>query len=176
MNPTHRGGASLSCPDCGAENLSGEEDCSSCGSSLSTLSGPRPDPKTPMQTRILEGTVACLKPHAAVTVGEDATIAEAVRLMREHKMGCVLVLRGKDLAGIFTERDLIAEVAGRRDPGATKVGPLMHKDPITLREDEPVAYAFHSMALHSNRHIPVRFLNGSLGMISSRDLLHYLCS
>lgn len=176
MARPHAGGPSLRCPDCGTENLSGAEDCSSCGSPLSALSAPRPDPKAPMQVRILEGTIASLKPHPAVTVPADATVARVVGLMREKKMGCVLVLKGKDLAGIFTERDLVVEVAGRLDPAETRVSAVMHKDPLTLREDEPVAYAFHSMALHSNRHIPVRFLDGSLGIVSSRDLLHYLCA
>ncbi len=42
-----------------------------------------------------------------VTVGPDTTVAEAARLMRDHKIGGLPVVAGGQLAGIITETDLL---------------------------------------------------------------------
>src|SRR5581483_7952776 len=89
------------CPDCGHVNLPGEEDCSICHAPISVLSTPQA--KHGMQRKIIEGTVKDLEPHPAISLGPDATVGAAVRLMRDKKAGCVLVLRGYALAAIFTE-------------------------------------------------------------------------
>lgn len=162
------------CPDCGQPNLPGEEDCSACRAPLSAL--PASQPKQGMPRRILEGTVADLAPRPAATLSESAIVADAVKLMRERKVGCVLVTRGKALAGIFTERDLLLGSGSSRDLSKAKVADLMRKDPDFLREDQPVAFAFNKMTAHGQHHVPVLRPDGSWAMISARDLLRYLCS
>src|SRR3954469_1481220 len=59
--------------------------------------------------------VSSLVQGPAVTIGPEATIQEAVECLQEKHIGCVLV-SGADgkIAGIFTERDLLNRVAGRR--------------------------------------------------------------
>src|SRR5256885_1420207 len=59
--------------------------------------------------------VSSLVQGPAVTIGPEATIQEAVECLQGMHIGCVLVA-GSDgkLAGIFTERDLLNRVAGRR--------------------------------------------------------------
>jgi len=42
-----------------------------------------------------------------VTVGPDATVADAARLMAEKKIGCLPVVDGDLLVGIVTESDLL---------------------------------------------------------------------
>ena len=163
----------MKCPDCGLENLPGEETCASCHASLSDLV--LPQAKARDQKKILEGTLLDLKPQDAVTVSPDQTVADAVRLMREHKIGCVLVTRGKALAGVFTERDMLRKVAGTKDPVKVRISEVMRDDIECLHEDDTVAVAFHQMAVHDFRHIPVQRKNGRLGIITSRDLLSYLC-
>ncbi|HSF29795.1 MAG TPA: CBS domain-containing protein [Candidatus Tectomicrobia bacterium] len=46
----------------------------------------------------------------AVTIGPEATIKEAVRLMLEKKIGCLPVVQGHTLVGIVTETDLLRYV------------------------------------------------------------------
>jgi acetoin utilization protein AcuB len=45
-----------------------------------------------------------------VTIGEDATIEEAARLMVERKIGCLPVLDQGIVVGILTETDLLAQL------------------------------------------------------------------
>ena len=60
------------------------------------------------------------------SVGEDATILEALRLMVEHKVGSTLVAEGNGLVGIYTERDLMRNTIDPEfDPAAARIGDHM---------------------------------------------------
>jgi CBS domain-containing membrane protein len=53
--------------------------------------------------------------HEVVTIASDAPIAEAARLLSEHKIGCLPVLDGEALVGILTEGDFLALLATRQE-------------------------------------------------------------
>lgn len=46
-----------------------------------------------------------------VTVGPDAPLGEAARLMLEHQIGCLPVVEGERLVGILTESDFVRRAA-----------------------------------------------------------------
>ncbi len=46
-----------------------------------------------------------------VTIGPDAPLAEAARLMLQRKIGCLVVVEGGRLAGILTESDFVKRLA-----------------------------------------------------------------
>jgi len=52
-------------------------------------------------------TVASIMHASPVTVTPDTPTLEAMRLMREHRVGCLPVLEGDRLVGVVSERDLI---------------------------------------------------------------------
>lgn len=45
------------------------------------------------------------------TIGSDAPLAEAARVMMEHKIGCLPVVDGEKLVGMVTETDFVKLVA-----------------------------------------------------------------
>ena len=45
------------------------------------------------------------------TIGSDAPIAEAARLMSDKKIGCLVVTQGERIAGILTEGDFVRNMA-----------------------------------------------------------------
>ena len=60
------------------------------------------------------------------SVGEDATILEALRLMVENKVGSILVAEGSRLVGIYTERDLMRNTIDPEfDPADARIGDYM---------------------------------------------------
>lgn len=61
-------------------------------------------------------SVIRLKPTEDYRLAPEATITQAIFLMREKKIGCVLICRDDHLLGLFTERDLIRRVLARRLP------------------------------------------------------------
>ena len=87
---------------------------------------------------------------------EQTPLADALREMREHRQGCILVTRDGKLSGIFTERDVLMKVVGTNiDLERTPIRPYMTRDPVRLPEDAIVAYALNKMCVEGFRHVPL---------------------
>src|SRR5262245_14843974 len=66
-----------------------------------------------MRQGLLTVPISHLQPRPALSLAPSATVAEAVRLMNEEKVGALLVVDDQKLVGIFTERDVLRKIAGR---------------------------------------------------------------
>ena len=107
-----------------------------------------------------------------VTTSSDITVAAAARLMKQNRIGALLVVDGGRLAGIFTERDaLFRVVAEGRDPSATRISEVMTRNPRTIEADRPFGHALHLMYEGGFRHVPVVEDTRPIGMVSTRDAL-----
>jgi CBS domain-containing protein len=160
------------CDDCGSKNLPGADNCDNCGVTLHHMSMPQPTGE--LMTRILEGTISDIKPRPAIEVKPETLVSEVIATMRDKHIGCALVVREGKVVGIMTERDLLFKVEGKRDPTKTKVKSVMRNEPVYLKSDDPVNFAFHHMTIGGYRHLPIYMADNSVGMISARDLLRYL--
>jgi len=107
-----------------------------------------------------------------VTATAELTVCAAARLMKQHRVGAILVVEGERLAGIFTERDALFRVlAENRDPAVTRIGEVMTANPRTIEPDRPFGHALHLMYEGEFRHVPVVDQGRPLGMVSARDAL-----
>jgi len=107
-----------------------------------------------------------------VTASAQITVAAAARLMKERRIGALLVVHDGRLAGIFTERDaLFRVVAEGRDPAKTLVADVMTPNPRTISPDRPFGHALHLMYEGGFRHVPVVDDGRPLGVVSARDAL-----
>ena len=107
-----------------------------------------------------------------VTAPATMTVSEAARLMREHRVGAIMVVQEGALAGIFTERDaLIRVLADGRDVQATRLAEVMTRNPKTIHPDRSFAEALQMMYGGSFRHVPVVEDGRPVGMVSARDAL-----
>ncbi|MCE1239128.1 MAG: CBS domain-containing protein [Azonexaceae bacterium] len=111
--------------------------------------------------------------RSLITATRNMTVRAASRLMAEKRIGALLVVDGRQIAGIFTERDALNKVLARGlDPDTTLLSEVMVGNPQTIRADRPLAYALHMMAEGGFRHVPVVDDDGlPLGMVSARDAL-----
>ena len=109
-----------------------------------------------------------------LTMSETDTVMDAINLMTEKKAGAVLIIEGKKLKGIFTERDVMVKiVAGGVDPKVTALKDAMTTELIKVSNDTEFNEAVHIMAQHRIRHLPViTEEDETVGMISLRSLLH----
>ncbi|HEX2529694.1 MAG TPA: CBS domain-containing protein [Geminicoccus sp.] len=106
-----------------------------------------------------------------VSAGPDDTVEAAVRRMAENKCGCILVLEGDRLVGIFTERDLVLRVAGAgKDLPGTRLVEVMTPEPDTIEADRPVQDAVRRMDELSYRYLPVTEGGRVIGVLSMRNL------
>src|SRR5579885_2791826 len=118
------------------------------------LSEERPGPD--LESALTEDTLAMVMRDPPLCVADDATLADALRLMREERRGYVLVMAGERLAGIFTERDVLMKVAGNTlNVERTPVAAYMTRDPVTLPGSAGVAFALNHMVVEGFRHIPI---------------------
>lgn len=107
----------------------------------------------------------------AITAREGETLQQAGRRMARHNISALPVLRGGQITGILTERDLAHALVDRVDPSQTPVRSYMTTRPETVETDaESAAVARQMMAL-GVRHLPVVREGRLVGMISARDLL-----
>jgi len=109
-------------------------------------------------------------------VAPETSCREAVDRMVAEKVGCVLVVRDGKVAGIFTERDVLCQVAGRPiDLDRTPVERLMTPDPECLTPGEAIAYALNRMVVGGFRHIPLVDADGRpVGLVAMRHIVECL--
>jgi CBS domain-containing protein len=127
-------------------------------------------------------TVGELCIRQVAVVRKDETVVEAARCMREHHVGCVIVVEERSgeyfPAGILTDRDIVVSIVAK-DPAhlaVLTVGDVMTSDLTTAREGESVAEVFKRMRDRSIRRVPVVSERGALqGVLSADDLIEYLC-
>jgi len=108
-----------------------------------------------------------------VTVTPDATVAEAIKLMLKRRIGAVVVVEGKFVKGIFTERDVLKKVAlSGHDPAKILVSEVMTSPVENASAKTTPGEALAAMLKHHFRHMPVVDAKGRLkGILSIRDLL-----
>jgi CBS domain-containing protein len=113
-----------------------------------------------------------LKNQITISAEPDQTVLEVATLMVEHNVGAVPVLSEGNLAGIFSERDLmIRVVVGGKDPARTKVSEVMTDDPLTVAPNDSLETCMTLMKRHGFRHLPVCAGRKLKGIISLRDIL-----
>lgn len=125
---------------------------------------------------VLKRPLAVVPPGKPVLVESPASVLEAVQLMSERHVGCVLVVRAGKLQGIFTDRDVVSRVvAAGIDPAKTAVRRVMTPAPETLRTTDSIAFALNLMSQGGYRHIPLVDKAGvPVGTVSVKDIIVYL--
>ena len=109
--------------------------------------------------------------EAPRTLDEDMTAADAAGIMRNFDVGVVPVVRGDDLIGLVTDRDLVIRVvADREDPTRIRLGDIATAAPITVSPDANLSDARDLMADHQVRRLPVVKGGSLVGILSLGDL------
>jgi CBS domain-containing protein len=116
----------------------------------------------------------CTKP--VVTASAQMTVDEAARVMRSRNVGALVVVNAGRPIGMLTDRDVAVEVVAKgMDPDTARVGDVMHKRPVTIREDLGIFDAAKVFAKTGVRRLPVVTKSGVLvGVITVDDLIMLL--
>lgn len=113
------------------------------------------------------------KGNEVVTVLSGTKVADLVALLKQHKIGAVMVTDPNNMPkGICSERDLAIGLAdygiGVIDQG---VDQLMTRDLITCTPDDTVQHLMEVMTKHRIRHLPVLDNGQMAGIISVGDVV-----
>jgi len=107
-----------------------------------------------------------------LTAPSTTTVRDAARLMKQHKLGALLVCDKRRLVGVFTERDALFRVtAGECDPRTTLLADVMTPNPRTIGADKPLGHALHMMYEGGFRNVPVVENGRLIGLVSAHHAL-----
>ncbi len=122
-----------------------------------------------MTIRTLRDIVAQQTP---VTAPTSMSVRDAAIVMRQRRIGAMMVVENGVLAGVFTERDALNRVVAEgRDPQATSLADVMTKNPRTLSPDAIFTAALELMHEGRFRHVPIVEHGVPVGMVSVRDAM-----
>jgi CBS domain-containing protein len=113
------------------------------------------------------GAVRCTTP--------DTTAHAAISQMVQFGVGSLLVLEGREVVGIFTERDYLRSVVMQdRDARATRVRDVMTTRIVCVEPMRTLEDCMAIMTQQRFRHLPVMDGDELVGVISIGDLVKFL--
>jgi CBS domain-containing protein len=92
----------------------------------------------------------------AITLDHTATVREAVEMMKQAQVSCVLIVDQDRLVGVFTEHDILTRVVAQAaDVDHMQMREVMSPDPDWLDIDDELVYALNQMYINDYHYVPV---------------------
>jgi CBS domain-containing protein len=112
------------------------------------------------------------KGRQVATIGADAKVSSAVKILSERRIGALLVMAGDTIEGILSERDIVRELGER---GAKildePVSTVMTAKVMTCRRSDTVSWLMEQMTEGKFRHLPVVEDGQLVGIVSIGDVV-----
>ena len=116
--------------------------------------------------------VATRDANRIVTCPAGATVRQAVELLAEKRIGAMPVMQGGQIAGIFSERDVLYRLAEEGSACLDRqVGEMMTSPPVTIAPGTTFIDALALMTRRRIRHLPVMSNGAMVGFISIGDIV-----
>jgi CBS domain-containing protein len=108
-------------------------------------------------------------------VSSEATLLEVARMMRDQRIGDVIVTtRDGTLRGIVTDRDIVVRAVATGKPvDKMQVGDICSDQLVTVTPTSTVDEAAQLMRQHAIRRVPVVRDGHAVGIVSIGDLARY---
>ena len=117
------------------------------------------------------------KGREIISIAQEASVLDAIKLMADREVGSLLVMDGDDLKGIVTERDYARKVLIKgRSSESTAVAEIMSTEVVVATIDKTVNDCMTLMTNRRIRHLPVVEEGKVVGMISIGDLVQAIIS
>lgn len=117
------------------------------------------------------------KGREIISIVQNASVFDAIKLMADRAVGSLLVMDGDELQGIVTERDYARKVIIKgRSSESTPVADIMTTDLVTASVDQSVNDCMTLMTKRRIRHLPVIVDGKVAGLISIGDLVQAIIS
>lgn len=110
------------------------------------------------------------------TVKSDTTVLDAMKIMSEMDIACLMVTENDRLVGMFSERDVLYKVVEDfENASKLPIKDLMTPDPIVVYESDCPAKALNQMAVGGFRHVPVLTVDDRIaGILGPRRVVKYV--
>jgi CBS domain-containing protein len=125
-------------------------------------------------SRVLQDVLREIMSAKVETVKPKQPLKLALKKMVSRNIGSILVVENGEPIGIITERDISRSVAKGLKNLNTQVARVMSKRLIVASPDTSIQSAFGLMLDHGIRRIPVVNDGRLIGIVTERDLLHWV--
>ncbi|MCX5660180.1 MAG: CBS domain-containing protein [Planctomycetota bacterium] len=129
-----------------------------------------------LQRSLAEDTVDVIQIRPFETVPPTMTVKEAMQMMVDLDIACLMIVENDRLIGVFSERNVLDNVAP--DYEAVKGKPIravMTKDPASVHITDNVGKAVNLMAVSGFRHVPILDVDEKVtGIVGPRRVTAYL--
>ena len=117
-------------------------------------------------------TIRNLIRRPIIKLPPTASCTDAAAVMRDQRVGAVLVSDADVLLGIITDRDIVTRVVGDRlDARAVTLDQVMTRNPVYLPDSCSLDVALRTMRELGIRRVPVMGGDKIEGMLSLDDVL-----
>lgn len=107
----------------------------------------------------------------AIKINYNKTVQQAAKEMAKHRVGSIIIVKGKSPIGIITETDLNKKiVAPAKDPRKLKATDIMSSPIVFSDPDEDVVTAVEKMEKHRVKRLPVISKGKIVGIITNTDI------
>jgi CBS domain-containing protein len=162
------------CPECSHDNRAGAETCENCLCELNPRAArsPKDQPTHERAPGLAGEPLSALLPKPPVFVARDASVMQAVDTMNRLHIGCVVVGTQDNVAGVFSERDLLFGIGEAYETVKERpVVEFIRPGTEMLETDTPLVDVLRQMASGRFLHVPVAHNGRLVGVVSLRDLL-----
>ncbi len=104
------------------------------------------------------------------TVSPEESIIDAVRMMSNNSVGCLIVTKDSRHVGIITERDIARSLADDNDVYSIKVKDAMTRMVRFVGPEDTLEHASQIMRTKGFRHLPVFDEGEIIYVLSIRDI------
>ena len=119
-------------------------------------------------------SIGSMMNSTVVAVDGDATLRSAARSLNEAAVGTVVIMDGRRVSGILSERDVVRALAADADPDRSAVAEAMSSSPRYATPHDELQTGMDIMLAAGIRHLPVLDDGELVGIVSMRDLARYL--
>jgi len=107
-----------------------------------------------------------------LSIDSDKPVFEAAKMMKQKKIGTLMVTLKSKPIGILTEKDVVVRlVAMGNDPKKIKVGQIMTAPLMVATADSDLNEIAKKMADRGVRRVPIVSKGKIVGIITERDIL-----
>jgi len=109
-----------------------------------------------------------------ITIEIGKTVREAVEIMNEKEIGCIVVTKNEAPIGIVTERDVLKKIVVEgRDPQKTRVEEIMSSPLITGSPNMTLEDAARLLVLKRIKKLPIVDKGKLVGIVTLFDIVRW---